>query len=199
MGKRELKCSVLLAAVLAVALMAVPAVAQDVDQETRQEAESGDVTVEAEVAGESGNSVEQCAALLQAAQAGNAEEARSVLQYDGTSDEVEFGEGGISLSPALEAACKQTIEQASRAASETGRAVPDPPETRAPDAKAGDTETGEADDDAETEADEATRSETKSVVGVRELPKTGGSTLALKLGAVVLLIGGSILVCRIFR
>jgi LPXTG-motif cell wall-anchored protein len=194
-----LKKLMLLAAVLVTALAAtVPAVAQ-VSQETGQESESGDVEVGSEVASES-NSVNQCVALLQSANTGNLQNGQGILQDAGVSKDTEAAGGTIALSPALAQACEQTIKQA--AAAGKGKKATPPSESKLPKAKAeaGGAEAGGAEADAaEAGVAEATKMEAKEEEK-KELPKTGGNggTSLLGLGTGALLVGGGLLVRRLF-
>ena len=126
---------ILLAAMLAIVLFASgPAVAQ-VEQESEQEGESGEVGQSFEVSS-SGGSANQCAEILAAAQSGNAQNVSDVIEADSDADDIEFEEGGssIGVSPELAEACEQTINQAASAAgkSEEKKAAPAPAPKTAP-------------------------------------------------------------------
>jgi hypothetical protein len=74
------------AAMVAMMLMlAVPGVADDIDQETEQEAESGEVDQAFEVTGSGANS-NQCAGIQGAANTGNAQNVIDVVQFDEDDD-----------------------------------------------------------------------------------------------------------------
>src|SRR5919112_6155821 len=112
---------------LAIVLFASgPAVAQ-VEQESEQEGESGEVGQSFEVSS-SGGSANQCAEILAAAQSGNAQNVTDVIEADSDADELEFEDGGssIGVSPELAEQCEQAINQAASAAgkSEEKKAAP---------------------------------------------------------------------------
>jgi LPXTG-motif cell wall-anchored protein len=189
-----LKKLMLLAAALAMALItAVPAVAQ-VGQENDQEGESGEVDQSFTVTG-SGDSANQCAALLGGAQSGNSQNQIGVAQSDESeADDFEFDEAGssVTLSPELAEECEQVINQA--AASATAPKAAPAPAPKAEEKKA-EAPKAEAPKAKEKKAEEKKSEEKK------ELPKTGGSGSAslLVLGTGVLLVTGGLLARRIFR
>ena len=190
----------LLAAALAMALTtAVPAVAQ-VGQEGEQEGESGDVDQSFTVAG-SGESANQCAALLGGAQSGNSQNQIGVAQSDESeADDFEFDETGsdVTLSPELAEECEQIINQAAASAA-TPKAAPAP----APKAEEKEAEEKKAEAKASsTQAKaEVKKAEEKKAEEKKELPKTGGSGTAslFALGTGVLLAAAGLLARRIFR
>ena len=106
----------LLAAMVALALVAAaPAVAQPLGQGFGQEdVESGDVEPAIGIASK-GDQVNMCAAVLQAAQSGNVQNAQGVLQYKSAVDEIEFEGSTITITPELVSECTQTIQQAAAA------------------------------------------------------------------------------------
>jgi LPXTG-motif cell wall-anchored protein len=182
----------LLAAALAMALTtAVPAVAQ-VGQENDQEGESGEVDQSFTVTG-SGDSANQCAALLGGAQSGNSQNQIDVVEDTSTADDFEFDEtgSGVTLSPELAEECEQVINQAAASATAPKAAPAPAPKT---EAKAEEKE-------AEEKKAEEKKAEEKKVEEKKELPKTGGSGTAslLALGTGVLLAAGGLLARRIFR
>jgi LPXTG-motif cell wall-anchored protein len=189
----------LLAAVLAMALSTtVPAVAQ-VGQENEQEGESGEVDQSFTVTG-SGDSANQCAALLGGAQSGNSQNQIGVVQERSASDDVEFDETGsdIALNPELAEECEQIINQAAASAA-APKAAPAPApkaEAKNSEAKAGSTQAK-----AEAKKAEEKKAEEKKAEEKKELPKTGGSGTAslLALGTGVLLVTGGLLARRVFR
>ncbi len=188
-----MKRLMLLAAALAMALTTtVPAVAQ-VGQENEQEGESGEVDQSFTVTG-SGDSANQCAALLGGAQSGNSQNQGNVVQERSASDDFEVDEASsdVTLSPELAEECEQIINQAAAAAT-APKAAP----AAAPKAKDGSTQVkAEA---KKTEA-KAGSTQAKKSEAKKELPKTGGSgtisLLALSTGA--LLVTGGILARRTF-
>src|ERR671921_2295909 len=102
---------------LAIVLFASgPAVAQ-VEQESEQEGESGEVGQSFEVSS-SGGSANQCAEILAAAQSGNAQNIQELIQTDSDADDFESEDGGssIDVSPESTEECEQTINQAASAA-----------------------------------------------------------------------------------
>src|ERR671914_432102 len=107
----------LLVALLAMlAVAAVPAIAQ-IDQETEQEAESGDLDQTFEVTG-SGDNSSQCVGIQGVGNTGNAQNVTDVIQYGSTADDFEFEEVGstIDVSPTSTTTCDQQVNQAATAA-----------------------------------------------------------------------------------
>lgn len=86
--------------------------------EVEQEAESGDVSMSAEVAS-SGDSSNQCAPVLQAANTGNVQNAQIINQYASQAEDIEVEGGSISISPELVARCQQEVQQAAAAGGNT--------------------------------------------------------------------------------
>ena len=177
----------LLAAVLVMVLVtSAPALAQ-VEQEDEQEGESGEVDQSFDVSS-SGDSANQCAEILAAAQSGNAQNVTDVTEADSDADDFEFEDGGssIDVSPELAEECEQTINQAAAAAgkAEEKKAAPAP----APVSKAAPAPAPKA----EAKKEEAKKEEKK------ELPKTGGSGAAplFALGIGASLVVGGLLVRR---
>jgi maltose-binding protein MalE len=106
----------LLAALLAVlALAVVPALAQ-VDQESEQDTDSGDVNQNFTVTGGGDNS-NQCAGVSGAANTGNTQNQIDLIQYASEADDFEFDETGstITVSPVNTATCDQKVNQAASA------------------------------------------------------------------------------------
>jgi hypothetical protein len=106
----------LLAALLAMlALAAIPAIAQ-IDQETEQEAESGDLDQSFEVTGGGDNS-NQCVGIQGVGNTGNAQNVTDVIQYGSDADDFEFEEVGstIEVSPESSTTCEQQVNQAASA------------------------------------------------------------------------------------
>ena len=111
-----MKKLMLLAALLAMlVVVAVPAIAQ-IDQESEQESESGDVDQSFTVTSEGDNS-NQCAGLQGEGQTGNAQNQTDLLQVDSTADDFEFDEVGstIEVSPTNTTTCDQQVNQAASA------------------------------------------------------------------------------------
>jgi hypothetical protein len=128
--RRNVKKLMVSAAMVAMMLMlAVPAVADDIDQETEQEAESGEVDQAFEVTG-SGDNSNQCAGIQGAANTGNAQNLIGVVQLDEDNDfdgdgrldrnrdgGFEFEEIGstLEMSPESSSTCVQQVNQAASA------------------------------------------------------------------------------------
>jgi LPXTG-motif cell wall-anchored protein len=194
-----LKRLTLLAAMLAMILAtSVPVLAQ-VEQGTEQEGESGEVDQSFEVSG-SGDSANQCAEILAAAQSGNAQNVTDVIQSDSDTDDFEFEDGGssIDVSPELAEECEQAINQAASAAGEAEekKAAPTP----APKAAPAPTPKSAVKKEEEKKEEEKKKEEKKKEEK-KQLPKTGGSSAAslLALGTGTLLVAGGFLARRIFR
>ena len=106
----------LLAALLAMlALAVVPALAQ-VDQESEQDVDSGDVNQTFTVTGGGDNS-NQCAGVSGAANTGNTQNQIDLIQYASEADDFEFDETGstITVSPVNTTDCTQAVNQAASA------------------------------------------------------------------------------------
>jgi hypothetical protein len=105
----------MLAAMLAIAALAVaPAVAQVIENELDQEAESGDVGIgfSASVEGDNSNS---CTPALQFGNTGNNQNAQTLTQYFSAAEDIGIEGGAISFGPEFENACEQSVEQAAAA------------------------------------------------------------------------------------
>ena len=196
----------LLAAALSMALASsVPAVAQ-VGQENDQEGESGEVDQSFTVTG-SGDSANQCAALLGGAQSGNSQNQIGVTQSDESeADDFEFDETGsdVTLSPELAEECEQVINQAAASATAPKAAPAPKTEEKAEEKKAEEKKAEEKKSEekkAEEKKAEEKKAEEKKAEEKKELPKTGGSGTAslLALGTGVLLVAGGLLARRILR
>jgi hypothetical protein len=106
----------LLAALLAMlALAVVPALAQ-VDQESEQDVDSGDVNQTFTVTGGGDNS-NQCAGVSGAANTGNTQNQIDLIQYASEADDFEFDETGstIDVNPTNTTDCTQGVNQAASA------------------------------------------------------------------------------------
>jgi hypothetical protein len=128
--RRNLKKLMVAAAMVAMMLMlAVPAVADDIDQEPEQEAESGEVDQTFKVTG-SGDNSNQCAGIQGVANTGNAQNVIDIVQFDEYDDfdgdgrldrnrdgGFEFEEVGstIEMSPESSTTCDQQVNQAASA------------------------------------------------------------------------------------
>ena len=86
-----------------------------VDQSTDQDADSGDVDQDANVIN-TGDNVNQCVAILQVANTGNAQNANGIVQSDSEADDIELEDGStIDITPRLVVECRQVIRQVVRA------------------------------------------------------------------------------------
>jgi hypothetical protein len=105
----------LLAAMLAIMALAVaPAIAQIIENELDQEAESGDFEAETEIS-LSGDNSNQCAPVLQFGNTGNNQNAQTLTQYFSEAEDFEVEGGAISFAPEFENACEQAVQQAAAA------------------------------------------------------------------------------------
>jgi hypothetical protein len=110
-----LKKLVVLAAMLAMLLLvAVPAIAQIGFGAGQGIDDTGDVTLNTNVAG-SGDNGSQCVAPLQFANTGNTQNAQGFLQYDSTADDIEFSGSSMTFAPEMTNTCQQTVQQAAAA------------------------------------------------------------------------------------
>jgi LPXTG-motif cell wall-anchored protein len=199
-GGKNLKRLTLLAAVLVMVLVtSAPALAQ-VTQEDEQEGESGEVDQTFDVSS-SGDSANQCAEILAAAQSGNAQNIQELIQADSDVDDFEFEDGGssIDVSPELAEECEQTINQAASAAGkvEEKKAAPAPAPVLRPAPAPASAPKSDAKKEEEKKA-EAKKAEAKKEER-KELPKTGGSGAVplFTLGIGASLVAGGLLVRRI--
>ena len=112
------KLLVLLAIGALVLALAVPAMALGglVEQDTKQDGESGDGDQGFEVSG-SGNSANQCAGIQGVAQTGNAQNEIVLTEYRSRTDEFNLEEVGadIESSPENSTTCDQQVNQAASA------------------------------------------------------------------------------------
>ena len=193
-GQKSKRLTLLAAVLLMVLVTSAPALAQ-VEQEDEQEGESGEVDQSFDVSS-SGDSANQCAEILAAAQSGNAQNIQELIQTDSDADDFEFEDGGssIDVSPELTEECEQTINQAASAAgkAEEKKAAPAPAPALRPAPGPASAPKSEAKEEEEKKA-EAKKEERK------ELPKTGGSGAVplFTLGIGASLVVGGLLVRRI--
>jgi opacity protein-like surface antigen len=111
-----MKKLLLLAALLAMlAVAAMPAIAQ-VNQESEQEADSGDVDQSFNVSGGGDNS-NQCVGITGNANTGNAQNQIDLIQYGSDADDFEFDDVGANLdvSGTSTTSCDQQVNQAAAA------------------------------------------------------------------------------------
>jgi hypothetical protein len=114
--RKEMKKLMVIAAMLAMLIMAtVPAMA-DIDQESEQESESGDVDQSFEVSSTGDNS-NQCAGIQGVANTGNAQNQIDLVEYFSLADDFEFDEVGsdVDVSPENSTTCDQEVNQAASA------------------------------------------------------------------------------------
>ncbi len=101
----------LIMAILAIAgLAAVPAIAQDLEDEIEQEAESGDFEAETEIS-LSGDNSNQCAPVLQFGNTGNNQNAQTLTQDFSFAEDFDVEGGFIEFVPEFENECVQSVEQ----------------------------------------------------------------------------------------
>ncbi len=107
----------LLAAMLAIAVVAVaPAIAQVSQGFSEEDVESGDVEPTVEISN-SGNNVNLCPTVHQAANSGNVQNEQGVVQYQvPEADDIGFGGSTITFETESAGECTQTIQQAASAA-----------------------------------------------------------------------------------
>ena len=172
--------------------------AGDPKQETEQDADSGDVDQSVDVIN-TGDNVNLCLGVLQAANTGNAQNAQGVVQDGSEADEVEL-EGGssITITPQLIVDCRQIIYQivmGQQPASGDRNAV-----LRGGGNVPGLGQLGIGTNRAALKVAGTSRGAglSKAANTRRSLPRTGGGAL-LGLGAGVLLVAGGLAVRKVFR
>jgi len=112
-----MKKLMILAALLATVLLtAIPAIAQQVSQDTEQEGESGEVDQDLSATQEGSNST-QCAGIQGVTNTGNAQNAIGIIEYQSRADDLEFEEVGstIDVNPANTTTCTSEVNQAASA------------------------------------------------------------------------------------
>jgi hypothetical protein len=183
-----LKKLMLLVAMLAMALVvAAPAIAQVSQEESERRITSGASSPKTEISN-TGDQVNMCAAVLQAANTGNVANEQGVAQYaQYKSDDIEFEGSDITVTPELVDQCEQTIRQVT----EAGK---------------GEAKAGEAEAKAGGESGGGGGGQPGggggSGGGARQLPATGGlSGIApiAGLGAGALLVAGGLLARKMIR
>ena len=209
-----MKKTMLIVAMLAMAMVvAAPIAMAQVERESEQDVESGEVDQSFSVTG-SGNS-SQCAEIQSAAQTGNAQDLVGVI--DAAREEggdVTFEEGGssVTMSPELATECVQEINQAASAAGGAEKKVTPPPApvpTPAPAPKAAPAPVppapapAYASDVSPASAVKAGESSPASAVKAGEsktLPQSGGDlTSIFALGVGALLVTGGIVARRLIK
>jgi hypothetical protein len=112
----NMKKLMLLAALLAMLVVAaIPAIAQ-VDQDSEQDADSGDVNQTFDVSN-SGSNGNQCVGITGNANTGNAQNQIDLIQYGSDADDFEFDETGANLNVTGDSTttCDQQVNQAAAA------------------------------------------------------------------------------------
>ena len=106
----------LLVAILATTLVAaVPAIAQVSQEESERRIASGKASPKTEISN-TGDQVNLCAAVLQAANTGNVANEQGVAQYaQYRAGDIEFEGSDITITPELVNQCEQTIRQVTEA------------------------------------------------------------------------------------
>ena len=109
------KLMVLVAMLAMTLIVATPAIAQ-IDQESEQEAESGEVDQSFEVSS-SGDNSNQCAGIQGVANTGNAQNQIDFVEFFSLADDFEFDEVGsdVDISPENSTECDQQVNQAASA------------------------------------------------------------------------------------
>jgi hypothetical protein len=110
--KKLMIISVMLAMTL---IVAAPAMAE-IDQESEQEAESGEVDQSFE-ASSTGDNSNQCAGIQGVANTGNAQNQIDLVEFFSLADDFEFDEVGssVEVSPENSTECDQQVNQAASA------------------------------------------------------------------------------------
>ena len=173
----------------------------DPKQEAEQDADSGDVDQSVDVVN-TGDNVNLCLGVLQAANTGNAQNAQGVVQDDSEADEVEL-EGGSSLTitPQLIVDCRQIIYQIATgqrpgAGSGDRNALLESAALRGGNVP-GLGQLGIGTSGAALKVAGSSGVGLSKSAARRSLPRTGGGAL-LGLGAGVLLVAGGLAVRKIF-
>ena len=177
--------------------------AGDPKQETEQDADSGDVDQSVDVVN-TGDNVNLCLGMLQAANTGNVQNAQGAVQDGSEADEVEL-EGGssITITPQLIVDCRQIIYQIATGQRPVTGSGDEDAVLRSAALRGGGNVFSFGHLGIETNR-AALKGAGSSSVGLsksaapRSLPRTGGGAL-LGLGAGVLLVAGGLVVGKIFR
>lgn len=180
----------LLVAILATTLVAaVPAIAQVSQEESERRITSGKASPKTEISN-TGDQVNLCAAVLQAANTGNVANEQGVAQYaQYRAGDIEFEGSDITITPELVNQCEQTIQQATEAGK--GEAKADEAEAKAGEGSGSGSGGGQPGSGGGG-----------SGGGGGQLPATGGlSGIAplLGLGAGALLVAGGLLARKMIR
>jgi hypothetical protein len=114
--RKEMKKLMVIAAMLAMLMMATAPAMADIDQESEQESESGDVDQSFEVSS-SGDNSNQCAGIQGVANTGNAQNQLDLVEFFSLADDFEFDEvdSDVDVSPENSTDCDQEVNQAASA------------------------------------------------------------------------------------
>jgi hypothetical protein len=114
--RKEMKKLMVIAAMLAMLMMATAPAIADIDQESEQESESGDVDQSFEVSS-SGDNSNQCAGIQGVANTGNAQNQLDLVEFFSLADDFEFDEvdSDVDVSPENSTDCDQEVNQAASA------------------------------------------------------------------------------------
>ena len=164
---------------------AVPAIAQPVSQEFSERRIVSGKASPSESVSNTGNNANLCVTTQQVVNTGNVANQQGVAQYRSEADDLDFTGSDITISPAEEGTCEQTIRQSGAAAPAQAAAARAP--TPAPAAAA-----------APAQAQAAPAKAEAGGVLAKALPSTGGLPL-LGLGAGGLLTGGGLLARKMLR
>ena len=109
------KLMVIVAMLSMTLIVTVPAMAE-IDQESEQESESGEVDQSFE-ASSSGDNSNQCASIQGVANTGNAQNQIDLVEFFSLADDFEFDEVGsdVDVSPENSTECDQQVNQAASA------------------------------------------------------------------------------------
>ena len=172
----------------------------DPKQEAEQDADSGDVDQSVDVVN-TGDNVNLCLGVLQAANTGNAQNAQGVVQDDSKADEVELEGGSLTITPQLIVDCRQIIYQIATgqrpgAGSGDRNALLESAALRGGNVP-GLGQLGIGTNRAALKVAGSSGVGLSKSAARRSLPRTGGGAL-LGLGAGVLLVAGGLAVRKIF-
>ncbi len=111
-----MKKLMVIAAMLAMLMMAAAPAIADIDQESEQETESGDVDQSFEVSS-SGDNSNQCVGIQGVANTGNTQNQLDLVEFFSLADDFEFDEvdSDVSVSPENSTDCDQEVNQAAAA------------------------------------------------------------------------------------
>src|ERR671938_1376866 len=105
----------LLGAMLAVVLVAAaPAIAQVAQGFSESRITSGKASPSVAISNK-GDNVNMCPTVQQVAQTGNVANEQGVVQYQTTTDDIDFSGSELTITPSTTAECTQTMDQAAAA------------------------------------------------------------------------------------